>query len=129
MNKSALDIIKQIANEVEDVHPTNERMVREVQMMGFKIRQTGGAESILQSFNFEIIKSLWKIGRIDQIIGDSFHELDDEEQDRVLEYLYSLEERTGEKLHQTFMPILAKKKHQKTLKIEVFKSFDDQIIH
>lgn len=135
MKKSALDIIKQIMNEVETELPTQENMLRDVQMMGFKIRQITGDMSSLASFDSNVIESLWKIGKIDEIISSHFDSLDEDDQDRLLNYLHSIESETEQSLQKSIKTKKltsrsgGKKSSTNILKLEVFKNFDDTFVN
>ncbi len=135
MKKSALDIIKQIMNEVEAELPTQENMLKDVQMMGFKIRQVTGDMSSLASFDSNVIESLWKIGKIDEIISSHFDSLDEDDQDRLLDYLHSIESETEHNLQKSIKTkklaprTSEKKRNNNVLKLEVFKNFDDTFVN
>lgn len=129
MKKAALDIIKQIMTEVEDAPPTQDVMRSEVQMMGFKIRQITGDADTLSQLDNKVIKSLWKIGKIDQIISDSFDYLDEDDQDRLLDYLHAVEMTTEQHLQQSIKTKKIPGKKSQVLKLEVFKNFDDSLVN
>jgi dGTP triphosphohydrolase len=92
MKKTAVDIIRQINLEVESRHLPEEMMVRDIQMMGFKIRSVIGDIALLQKLHYEFIESLWKIGKIDEIISSSFADVSEDDQERLLEYFKDVEE-------------------------------------
>jgi conjugal transfer/entry exclusion protein len=131
MKKSALDIIKQIMVEVENELPTQDNMRKEVQMMGFKIRQITGDMSSLSRLDSNVIESLWKIGKIDEIISSNFDKLDEVDQDRLLDYLHAIETKTEQRLQQSIKTKKTTKtsKKEKILKLEVFKNFEDTLVN
>ena len=117
---SALDIIKKIVTEVEQPRPAFKIMLRDIQMMRFKIRPIIGDISSLNEMNNEVIALLWKIGRIDEIIHASFKDLAEDDQDQLLEYLQHMELQTENDLRR----VLRQKPNTKTnnlLKLEVFR--------
>ena len=130
MKKSALDIIKQIMDEVENTLPTQDMMLMDVQMMGFKIRQITGDSDSLSRIDGQVIESLWRVGKIDQIISASFDHLDEDNQGRLLDYLRTIEMRTEESLQHV---IRTKRKPgqrtNKLLKLEVFKNIEESIVN
>jgi len=117
---SALDIIRKIVTEVEQPKPAFKIMLRDIQMMRFKIRPIIGDISSLNEMNNEVIALLWKIGRIDEIIHASFKDLAEDDQDQLLEYLQHMELQTENDLRR----VLRQKPNTKTnnlLKLEVFR--------
>ena len=117
---SALDIIRKIVTEVEQPKPAFKIMLRDIQMMRFKIRPIIGDISSLNEMNDEVIALLWKIGRIDEIIHASFKDLAEDDQDQLLEYLQHMELQTENDLRR----VLRQKPNTKTnnlLKLEVFR--------
>ncbi|OGK15933.1 hypothetical protein A2862_04350 [Candidatus Roizmanbacteria bacterium RIFCSPHIGHO2_01_FULL_38_41] len=117
---SALDIIRKIVTEVEQPKPAFKIMLRDIQMMRFKIRPIIGDISSLNEMNDEVIALLWKIGRIDEIIHASFKDLAEDDQDQLLEYLQHMELQTENDLRR----VLRQKPSTKTnnlLKLEVFR--------
>lgn len=128
MKKSALDIIEEIMHEVEETNLGKDIMLEEVQMMGFKIRQLTGDVNAIAKMDNTMIESLWRIGKIDQIINASFDDLEEEEQVRLLEYLKSVEMNTEENI-ESALQMKKTKKSSKMLKLEVFRSIDKPSIH
>ena len=115
-----LDIIRKIVTEVEQPKPAFKIMLRDIQMMRFKIRPIIGDISSLNEMNDEVIALLWKIGRIDEIIHASFKDLAEDDQDQLLEYLQHMELQTENDLRR----VLRQKPSTKTnnlLKLEVFR--------
>ena len=106
--------------EVEQPKPAFKIMLRDIQMMRFKIRPIIGDISSLNEMNDEVIALLWKIGRIDEIIHASFKDLAEDDQDQLLEYLQHMELQTENDLRR----VLRQKPSTKTnnlLKLEVFR--------
>ena len=66
-------------------------MVRDIQMMGFKIRPLVGDISAIAKMHDEVVRSLWKIGKIDEIISSSIYELEEDDQERLIDYLKKME--------------------------------------
>ncbi|KXK11801.1 MAG: hypothetical protein UZ22_OP11002000247 [Microgenomates bacterium OLB23] len=89
--RTAFDIIKQIHSEIEEQTVPIEAMVRDIQMMGFKIRPLVGDISIITKMHDEVVRSLWKVGKIDEIINNYMYELDEDDQDRLIDYLKKME--------------------------------------
>jgi len=112
--------MRKIVTEVEQPKPAFKIMLRDIQMMRFKIRPIIGDISSLNEMNDEVIALLWKIGRIDEIIHASFKDLAEDDQDQLLEYLQHMELQTENDLRR----VLRQKPSTKTnnlLKLEVFR--------
>ena len=127
MKKSAFDIIRQIANEVEDAVPTQSTMRSDIQMMGFKVRQITGDVSALSQLDNNVVHTLWKIGKIDEIVRASFEDLDEDDQDRLLDYLHAIEIKTEQVLQQSIAIKRQRGRTRKLLKLEIFKNFEEMM--
>jgi hypothetical protein len=127
--KTAFDIIKQIHNEVEEqAHPL-EAMVRDIQMMGFKIRPIMGDISAIGAMHDEVVRSLWKIGKIDEIISGAIYDLEEDDQDRLIDYLRKMEIEAENRIRDSIQGRNKLSKKQ-LLKIEVFKDvFTDAVVN
>ena len=127
--RTAFDIIKQIHNEVEEQGLSLHAMVRDIQMMGFKIRPLVGDISAIAKMHDEVVRSLWKIGKIDEIISNSIYELEEDDQERLIDYLKKMESEAENRIRDS----IQKKKNvskKQLLKIEVFKDlFTDAVVN
>lgn len=127
--RTAFDIIKQIHNEVEEQGLSLHAMVRDIQMMGFKIRPLVGDISAIAKMHDEVVRSLWKIGKIDEIISSSIYELEEDDQERLIDYLKKMESEAENRIRDS----IQKKKNvskKQLLKIEVFKDlFTDAVVN
>lgn len=121
MKKTAIDIIRQINLEVENRLLPVEVMIRDIQMMNFKVRSLIGDISHLETVHRDFIESLWKIGRIDEIVNDTMDDLDDDEQDALLEYFGKMETDIQNKIRQSLAIRKSQNKSDKLLKLEIFK--------
>ncbi len=121
---TALDIIRKIMLEIECPLPSVGIMLSELKMMKFKMRPLAGDISSLSKMNSDVISSLWRIGRIDEIVQTHFYDLEEDGQEMVLKYLESFETLTQ---HQIKGALQAKKIRGKdVLKIEVYREFSSQ---
>lgn len=127
--RTAFDIIKQIHSEVEEQRLSLEAMVRDIQMMGFKIRPLVGDISTIAKMHDEVVRSLWKIGKIDEIISSSIYDLEEEDQDRLIDYLKKMETQAEDHIRDSIQKRNKLSKKQ-LLKIEVFKDlFTDSVVN
>ena len=121
MKKTAVDIIRQISYEVEDRKLPLEVMVRDIQMMHFKIRSVLGDISSLNSVEYSFVESLWKIGKIDEIINEELENLDEDDQEALINYFQEVESETRGKIRDSLSTNNPSEKDKKILKIEIFK--------
>jgi hypothetical protein len=121
MRKTAIDIIRQISTEVEDRKLPLEIMVRDIQMMQFKIRSLIGDISSLETAHYEFVHALWKIGKIDEIISNSLEDLDEDDQQALITYFNDLESRTQTSIRHALRLQEPIEREQNALKIEIFK--------
>lgn len=127
--RTAFDIIKQIHSEVEEQGLSLEAMVRDIQMMGFKIRPLVGDISTIAKMHDEVVRSLWKIGKIDEIISSSIYDLEEDDQDRLIDYLKKMETQAEDHIRESIQKRNKLSKKQ-LLKIEVFKDlFTDTVVN
>lgn len=120
MKKTAVDIIRQISIEVEDRKLSLESMVRDIKMMRFKVRSIIGDISALQTADYNFVESLWKIGRIDEIISGTLHELDEDDQDALMEYFENMESDIQRRIRDS-LSLDGNDEDKRVLKIEIFK--------
>lgn len=89
--KKAFEIIREII-EIENAPTSDSQMAADIATMRFKIRSLSGNFSRLSFLGGGIIRSLWKIGKIDEIVSASFDSLETPEKEILIDYLDGLEE-------------------------------------
>jgi hypothetical protein len=117
-----LELIKRITVEVENAKPSKERMIEDVKMMNFKIRPLVG--DVFQFIKKEVgfLESLWKIGKIEEIVTGGLPELNNEEKMVFLRYLDGLQrqmEKTPTSIIKQFNP--EESKNINILELEIFR--------
>lgn len=125
--RTAFDIIKQIHTEVEQPTLSLELMVKDIHMMGFKIRPLIGDISTIAHMHDEVVRSLWKIGKIDEIVSGALYELEEDDQDRLIDYLKRMETEAENSIRDSLERKKTTSKKQ-LLKIEVFKDFSSDAL-
>ncbi len=125
--KTAFDIIKQIHIEVEQQAISLDVMIQDIRMMGFKIRPLIGDISLIVTMHEEVVRSLWKIGKIDEIISDAMYELEEDDQDRLIDYLTKMEREAENRIRDSLIRKKTVSKKQ-LLKVEVFKDLGTESI-
>lgn len=123
-NNRALELIKKITWEIKNARPSKEKMLEEIKMMNFKIRPIVGDVFEIAKRKEIFLESLWKIGKIEQIISGIMNKLTEEERDMFLQFMERLQSQMEEKLtsflsnpSQSF----DEKKEITILELEIFK--------
>lgn len=82
-----LEIINKIKKEIEEVRIPREKMIQELKMMNFKIKPVIG--DLFQAAQKQdlFLESLWKIGKIDEIVSFYSDRLSEEEKKVLFQYL------------------------------------------
>lgn len=127
MKRTAIDIIRQISLEVEHRNLPLEVMVRDLQLMKFKIRSLIGDISFLETENHNLVTSLWKIGKIDEIVSSSLHELEEEEQEALIKYFNGIEARIQDNIRAS-LRLKDFSDESSVLKLEIFKDMSDDSV-
>ncbi len=88
----AIEIIEEIVKTIDDLPLTDTDVVKDIATMRFKIRSLSGNFAAPSMFHRNILRSLWKIGKIDEIVSKSFDKLATTEKEKLINYLDSLED-------------------------------------
>ncbi len=121
MKRNALDIIREITHEIEGRKLPLEIMVRDIQMMRFKIRSTFGDISSLDTMHYEFIHALWKIGRADEIVTNSLDDLNEDDQEALIEFFKNIEEEIQQNIRDSLNLKVLSEEDEGVLKLEIFK--------
>lgn len=97
---TALQLINEVLSKVRNKKPSIEEMMREVKMMNFKIRPLHGDIFALASGSSSFLESLWRIGKIEEVVTRAMAELDGRERRLFFDYLEELENQ----IHDRFIP-------------------------
>lgn len=127
MKMTAIDIIRKIMLKIEQPKPPHETMRKEIQLMKFKIRPVVGDIANLKKMDNQIVEILWQVGKIDEIVHRSFDDLNEDDQDRLLEYLQHVELKAQEDMRNLIRSSRSNRK-SKALKIEIFKEHSEDPI-
>jgi len=73
--------------------PPIETMIKEIAMMGFKIKTILGDLSSVNFYNKKIIKVLWSLGKFDDFFQKKMKNLNENEQEILLQYFDHLKEK------------------------------------
>ena len=123
---TALDLIKKITVDVEQSIPAKEKMLEDIKMMNFKIRPVSGDIFSLAKREIGFVESLWKLGRIEQIIEDKIDTLDESEQDVFLNYLDDIQLRTQKDIASKIEKL--PKREQQKMRVLEFEIFKDRFV-
>lgn len=126
MKTTALDLIKKISMEVEQKMPSQIEMMTDIKMMNFKIHPVSGDIFSITKKEIGFIESLWKLGKIEELMTDKIELLDDMEKDVFYNYLDEMQIRTQNNIADNINQL--SKKDQRQLKILEFEIFKDRFI-
>lgn len=119
--RSAVDLIRRIATEIEGVTPAKQTMIADLKMMNFKIRPlSGDLFSLSTTPDMAFLLSLWRIGKIEEIVKTALQTLDDIEMESFFDYLEWLEERLQHH-PQNVQASLTDNTKSQLVKLEVFR--------
>lgn len=107
----AVDLIKKIQSEVETGSPSRAQMLDDIKMMGFKIRPVVGDLALLADKANGFIEALWKIGKMEEIVGNNLKKLNPNEKELLFRYL--------ERKQQRLQTLFGQADHSVLLEIEV----------
>lgn len=71
MRKNIFNLASQLKQILEN-KPSQEQMLKEVEMMRFKIRPVAGDISILNFKNNQLVETLWNLGKLDEFFQSHF---------------------------------------------------------
>lgn len=119
---SAMELIKEVRSGVEAKTLTREQMIEEIKMMKFKIRPISGDVFYLITHDMGFLESIWRMGKIEEIVSQSIDKLDAREKDILYKYLDDLEWRAQQKIMSTIenLPYVEQNK-VRLIQLEVFK--------
>lgn len=71
MRKNIFNLVSQL-KQILDNKPTQDQMLKEVEMMRFKIKPVTGDISILNFKNSQLVETLWGLGKLDEFFQSHF---------------------------------------------------------
>ena len=89
-------LIEKINIEIESAVPTRQKMITDLKMMNFKIRPlSGDLFSIPANTDISLLTSLWKIGKIEEVVKVAVATLNEDDIESFFYYLEDLQGRLG----------------------------------
>lgn len=118
----AVELIRRVTDEVENIRPTPEQMFNDIKMMKFKVRSISGNIFDLGNQQFGFLESLWRVAKTEEIITGAIDGLDYKEREVVFRFLDNLEMSAQEKIS----AMIDKLPHEdqqkaKILRVEIFR--------
>ncbi len=71
VKKNIFNLVSQL-KQILDNKPTQDQMLKDVEMMKFKIRPVVGDISILNFKNSQLVETLWGLGKLDEFFQSHF---------------------------------------------------------
>lgn len=117
-----IELIKKITTEIENARPSREQMIEEIKMMKFKIKPIVGDIFEVTKREEVFLESLWKIGKIEEIITGNINKLTEEEKETLFRYLENFQNQMEKKISSSFRQLPPGLNENITiLELEVFK--------
>jgi hypothetical protein len=119
---NALDLIQKINEDIERHKPSKEAMMEDIKMMNFKVKPVSGDIFSLTKKDIGFIESLWRLGKVEEMVSDKLEHLAENEKDIFFNYLDDLQVRTQQEIAVAISQ-LSKKEQKKMefLELEIFK--------
>lgn len=119
---NVLDLIQRISAEVERAEVSKERMLEDIKMMNLKVKPVTGDIFTLTNKDIGFVESLWKLGKIEEMISDKLDLLDEQDKDVFFNYLDDLQFRTQQQIAVAISELPKKeRKKMQLLELEIFK--------
>lgn len=119
---NALDLIRKITNDIEKYKPSKEIMMEEIKMMNFKVKPVSGDIFSLTKKDIGFVESLWKLGKVEEMVADKIDNLEENEKDIFFNYLDDLQVRTQQEIAVAISQLPKKEqKKMQYLELEIFK--------
>ena len=119
---SALYFIREVIDEVNLVNPSTDEMIADIKMMNFTLRPLSGDIFSLAERQLGLLESLWKIGKIEEIVTRATDSLSADERIVFFNYIDSLEAQMQNKIAESINKLSpAEQKKFKLVKLEVFR--------
>lgn len=119
------DLINRISIEIEVATPTKKQLISDLKMMSFKVRPlSGDLFSISANTDISLLTSLWRIGKIEEVVKVAIDVLSESEMDSFFRYLDELQERLGNNANLDDIQPVRKRASRKLVKLEIFRDPD-----
>lgn len=119
------DLIDKISSEIEVATPTKKQIIADLKMMSFKVRPlSGDLFSISANSDISLLTSLWRIGKIEEVVRIAVDVLSESEMESFFHYLDDLQERLGSVTDTNDSQPVRQRASQKLVKLEIFRDPD-----
>lgn len=121
--KTGNDVIK-IFSELKktlDIKPSIDKMYREVRMMRFKIKPISGDIFLLKLKNYQLIETLWGLGKLDEVFQREYNRVPREQQETFFRLFDNLYQQFQDRLNKINVNPEVKSHLPQVLEMEIFK--------
>lgn len=115
----ALDVITTILSAMEEQPSSREDLLQDLQEMRFTVTPVSGDISSMAWEKGHFLESLWNFGKIDQIVRRNYANMDEQERERLMDFLADYEESVSEKTIEQPSPEIQKE----LLQLEIVREF------
>ncbi len=119
---TALQFIHEVIAGVKNSNPSVEEMIRDLKMMKLKIRPLSGDLFSISEKQSNFLESLWKIGKIEEIVHRAVEKLDDNEMTIFFDYIDNLEKQIHDTYSQAVDAMSVEEQERlRVVKLEIFR--------
>lgn len=120
--KTALQYIQRVIENVEAQALTPQEMMADIKMMSFKVRPISGDLFSISKKHSDLLESLWRIAKIEEIVVEVLHTLEDDEKETFFSYLHMLESRFQQQVQESFSNLSKSDQKKATMTtLEIFR--------
>ena len=88
---SVYQLVEKLILEIDQSSPSREQMLTDIKYMNYRIRPIGGDIFILAGKHDHLLRSLWKLSKIEEAVVHAANTLDDKQRDVFFDYIDSFE--------------------------------------
>lgn len=101
LKKTALQLIRDVVYQSQRLRPDKHEMLHDIKMMNFKIRPISGDVFAMAGHNVDFMESVWRIAKIEEIIGVALQSLEERELRAFFQYMDNLEDQLQKTITKT----------------------------
>jgi len=120
--KTALQYIQQVMDNVEANALSPQEMLTDIKMMNFKIRPLSGDIFSMSKKHSELLESLWRIAKIEEVVVEVLQTLEEDEKETFFTYLHMLETKFQKQVHESLASASASEQKKVSMTtLEIFR--------
>lgn len=120
LNKGVVDIFSNL-KKVFNSKPSKGEMFEEVRMMKFKIKPISGDISLLHLKNYNLIETLWSLGKLDEMFQKEYQSLPNDQKEVFFRIFDNLYQQFQDQLNKISVSTEKRSNIPHSLEMEIFK--------